>query len=433
MPARKVQASKTRTGRSRPGRSEARPTRRPSRPHPSRVPSAREVVIVSAARTAVGRAPRGSLRTVRPDEMAAAAIREAYRRAGSFDPQLIDDVLIGCAFPEGEQGLNVGRISALRAGLPVDVPGATVNRFCSSGLQTLAMGAQEILSGQSEVVIVGGTESMSMVPMTGNKFSPNPQFALEWPGVFLNMGLTAERVAKDYKVSREDQDQFSLRSHEKAVAAQAAGRFAPGIFPLEVEVAGLDEGDQLAVRKFRFEMDEGPRRDTSLEALSHLKPAFLQGGTVTAGNSSQTSDGAAALVLMEAKRANTLGLKPLGRYVAFAVRGVPPEIMGVGPIAAVPRALERAGLRVEDIDLIELNEAFASQSLAVIRTLELDPEKVNVNGGAIALGHPLGCTGAKLATQILYEMKRRGARYGLVTMCIGGGMGAAGIFENLSS
>jgi acetyl-CoA acyltransferase len=363
--------------------------------------------------------------------MAAAAIQEAYRRAGSFDPQLIDDVLIGCAFPEAEQGLNVGRIAALRAGLPVEVPGATVNRFCSSGLQALAMGAQEILAGQSEVVIVAGTESMSMVPMTGNKFSPNPQFALDWPGVYLSMGLTAERVAKEYQVSREDQDRFSLRSHEKAVAAQAAGRFAEEILPLQVEVAGLDEEGRPATRKFQFEADEGPRRDTNLEALSRLKPAFLQGGTVTPGNSSQTSDGAAALVLMEAKRAATLGLKPLARYVAFAVRGVPPEVMGVGPIAAVPRALERAGLKLEQIDLIELNEAFAAQSLAVIRKLKMDPERVNVNGGAIALGHPLGCTGAKLSTQILYEMKRRHARYGLVTMCIGGGMGAAGVLENL--
>ncbi|MGA2113072.1 MAG: acetyl-CoA C-acyltransferase [Anaerolineales bacterium] len=431
MPATKVQASKSRKARSRPARSRPGPARETSRPRAGRAPAAREVVIVSAVRTAVGRAPRGSLRTVRPDEMAAAAIQEAYRRAGSFDPQLIDDVLIGCAFPEAEQGLNVGRIAALRAGLPVEVPGATVNRFCSSGLQALAMGAQEILAGQSEVVIVAGTESMSMVPMTGNKFSPNPQFALDWPGVYLSMGLTAERVAKEYQVSREDQDRFSLRSHEKAVAAQAAGRFAEEILPLQVEVAGLDEEGRPATRKFQFEADEGPRRDTNLEALSRLKPAFLQGGTVTPGNSSQTSDGAAALVLMEAKRAATLGLKPLARYVAFAVRGVPPEVMGVGPIAAVPRALERAGLKLEQIDLIELNEAFAAQSLAVIRKLKMDPERVNVNGGAIALGHPLGCTGAKLSTQILYEMKRRHARYGLVTMCIGGGMGAAGVLENL--
>jgi acetyl-CoA acyltransferase len=432
MPARKVQASKSRTGKGRPVPSRPGPARASSRPRARHAPAAREVGIVSAARTAVGRAPRGSLRTVRPDEMAAAVIREACRRAGSFDPKLIDDVLIGCAFPEGEQGLNVGRIAALRAGLPVEVPGATVNRFCSSGLQALAMGAQEILAGQSEVVVVAGTESMSMVPMTGNKFSPNPQFALDWPGVYLSMGLTAERVAKEYQVTREDQDRFSLHSHEKAVAAQAEGRFAEEILPLEVEATGSDEEGRLATHKFRFEADEGPRRDTNLEALSRLKPAFQQGGTVTAGNSSQTSDGAAALVLMEAKRAAGLGLKPLARYVSYAVRGVPPEVMGVGPIAAVPRALERAGLKLEQIDLIELNEAFAAQSLAVIRTLEMDPERVNVNGGAIALGHPLGCTGAKLSTQILYEMKRRRARYGLVTMCIGGGMGAAGVLENLS-
>ena len=392
----------------------------------------REAVIVAAVRTAVGRAGRGSLRSVRPDEMAAAVIREALRRAAPLDPLEIDDVLIGCAFPEGEQGLNIGRLAALRAGLPIEVPGATVNRFCSSGMQTIAMGAQAILSGLAEVVIAGGCESMSMVPMTGNKFSPNPEFAAEWPGVYLNMGLTAERVSKEYNVSREDQDGMALRSHQRAAAAQDAGRFVEEIIPLKVNLVEVGEDGKRSERSFTFEADEGPRRDTTLEALGKLKPAFLQGGTVTAGNSSQMSDGAAAVVVMEARKAKALGLEPLARFVSFAVRGVPPELMGIGPIAAVPLALKKAGLKIADIDVIELNEAFAAQGLAVIRTLGMDPQKANPNGGAIALGHPLGCTGAKLTTQIVYEMKRRKLRYGLVTMCIGGGMGAAGVFENLN-
>jgi acetyl-CoA acyltransferase len=392
----------------------------------------REAVIVAAVRTAVGRATRGSLRSVRPDEMAAAVLRDALRRAAPLDPLEIDDVLIGCAFPEGEQGLNVGRLAALRAGLPIEVPGATVNRFCSSGLQTIAMGAQAILSGLADVVIAAGTESMSMVPMTGNKFSPNPQFAAEWPGVYLNMGLTAERVSKEYKISREDQDGMALRSHQRAAAAQDAGRFVEEIVPLKVNLVEAGEDGKRSERAFTFEADEGPRRDTTLEALAKLKPAFLQGGTVTAGNSSQMSDGAAAVVVMEARKAKALGLEPLARFVSFAVRGVAPEVMGIGPIAAVPLALKKAGLKLSDIDVIELNEAFAAQGLAVIRTLGMDLEKVNPNGGAIALGHPLGCTGSKLTTQIVYEMKRRKLRYGLVTMCIGGGMGAAGIFENLT-
>ncbi len=392
----------------------------------------REAVIVAAVRTGVGRATRGSLRSVRPDEMAASVLRDALRRAAPLDPLEIDDVLIGCAFPEGEQGLNVGRLAALRAGLPIEVPGATVNRFCSSGLQTIAMGAQAILSGLADVVIAAGTESMSMVPMTGNKFSPNPQFAAEWPGVYLNMGLTAERVSKEYKISREDQDAMALRSHQRAAAAQDAGRFVEEIVPLKVNLVEAGEDGKRSERVFTFEADEGPRRDTTLEALAKLKPAFLQGGTVTAGNSSQMSDGAAAVVVMEARKAKALGLEPLARFVSFAVRGVAPEVMGIGPIAAVPLALKKAGLKLADIDVIELNEAFAAQGLAVIRTLGMDPEKVNPNGGAIALGHPLGCTGSKLTTQIVYEMKRRKARYGLVTMCIGGGMGAAGIFENLT-
>ena len=392
----------------------------------------REAVIVAAVRTAVGRAGRGSLRSVRPDEMAAAVIREALRRAAPLDPLEIDDVLIGCAFPEGEQGLNIGRLAALRAGLPIEVPGATVNRFCSSGMQTIAMGAQAILAGLADVIIAGGTESMSMVPMTGNKFSPNPGFATEWPSVYLNMGLTAERVSKEYKISREDQDGMAMRSHQRAAAAQDAGRFVEEIIPLKVNLVEVGEDGKRSERGFTFEADEGPRRDTTLEALGKLKPAFLQGGTVTAGNSSQMSDGAAAVVIMEARKAKTLGLEPLARFVSFAVRGVAPEVMGIGPIAAVPLALKKAGLKIADIDVIELNEAFAAQGLAVIRTLGINPEKANPNGGAIALGHPLGCTGAKLTTQIVFEMKRRKLRYGLVTMCIGGGMGAAGVFENLT-
>ncbi len=391
---------------------------------------AKEAVIVAAARTAIGRAKRGTLASVRPDEMMAEVIRALMERAAPLQPEEVQDVIVGCAMPEGEQGLNVGRIAALRAGLPVDVPGQTVNRFCSSGLQTIAQAAFTIMAGMAEVIIAGGTESMSMVPMTGNKFAPNPYFAEEHPGVYLGMGLTAERVAEQYDVSREDQDAFALRSHLRAAAAIDAGKFEEQIVPLEVEVAEA-HGREVVKRKVIFRVDEGVRRDTSLQALGKLRPAFKQGGSVTAGNSSQMSDGAAGVVVMSAEKAQALGLKPLARFAAFAVGGVPPEVMGIGPVAAVPKALELAGLKLADIDLIELNEAFAAQSLAVIRELEMDPDKVNVNGGAIALGHPLGCTGAKLTTQILYEMKRTGARYGLVTMCIGGGMGAAGIFENL--
>lgn len=392
---------------------------------------AKEAVIVAAARTAVGRAKRGSLASVRPDEMIAAVIQELMRRAAPLRPEDIDDVILGCAFPEGEQGMNIGRMAALRAGLPIGVPGQTVNRFCSSGLQTIADGAAAILAGLADVVIAGGTESMSMVPMAGNKFSPNPGFAADQPEVYTSMGLTAENVSVKYGVNREDQDAFALASHQKAIAAIDAGRFRDDIVPLKVEIVEAG-GKGRSVREFVFEVDEGPRRDTSAESLAKLKPAFKQNGTVTAGNSSQMSDGAAAVVVMSAEKAKQVGLKPLARFVTYAVGGVPPEIMGVGPVEAIPKALRRAGLKLDDIDLIELNEAFAAQSLAVLRTLEIDPEKANVNGGAIALGHPLGCTGAKLTTQLLSEMKRRRLRYGMVTMCIGGGMGAAGIFESLN-
>ncbi len=388
-------------------------------------------VIVSAVRTAVGKAKKGSLATVRPDDMMAIVIRELLRRSAPLKADMIDDVIVGCAMPEGEQGLNVGRIAALRAGLPVEVPGQTVNRFCSSGLQSIVNAAVAIKAGMAEVIIAGGTELMSMVPMVGNKFTPNPTFAVEGPEVYLSMGLTAERVSEQYGVSREDQDAFALGSHQKAAAAVDAGHFKDQITPVDValveDVAGETQRHHLT-----FEVDEGVRHDTNLESLAKLKPVFKRGGTVTAGNASQMSDGAAGVVVMTEERAKELGLKPMARFVAYGVGGVPPEIMGVGPLAAVPKALRQAGLGLDDIDLIELNEAFASQALAVIRGLEMDPDRVNVNGGAIALGHPLGCTGAKLTTQMLYELRRRKAHYGMVTMCIGGGMGAAGIFENLN-
>ncbi len=391
----------------------------------------REAVIVAAARTAVGKAKRGSLASMRPDEMMAAVIRELLARAGPLEPEQVDDVLVGCAMPEGEQGLNLGRLASLRAGLPVSVPGETINRFCSSGLQTIAHAAMSIRSGMADVVIAGGAESMSMVPMIGNKFAPNPHFAAEYPEVYMSMGLTAERVAEQYSVSREDQDAFSLTSHQRAAAALDNGHFEAEIVPLKVEIVE-SEGRRQSRREVTFEVDEGVRRETSLEALSQLRPVFKRQGTVTAGNSSQMSDGAAGVVMMSLERAEALGLQPMARFVSFGVGGVPPEIMGVGPVEAVPKALRLAGLRLNEIDLVELNEAFAAQALAVVQQLEMDLEIVNVNGGAIALGHPLGCTGAKLTTQILHEMKRRGSRYGLVTMCIGGGMGAAGIFESLN-
>jgi acetyl-CoA acyltransferase len=391
-----------------------------------------EAVIVSAARTAVGKAPRGSLNGTRPDDMAAAVIKAVVERAPGLDPKLIDDVILGCAMPEAEQGLNMARAALLRAGLPVEVPGQTVNRFCSSGLQTIAIAAQQIISGMGEVIVAGGAESMSMVPMSGHHFAPNPEIAEVNPDLYLGMGLTAENVANKYGVSREDQDAFALRSHQRAIAALDAGVFRDQIVPLEVEKVWF-EGGKRHRTTFTFDTDEGPRRDTSAAALAKLRPVFAAKGSVTAGNSSQTSDGAAAVLVMSREKADELGLRPLARFVSFAVGGVPPEIMGIGPVAAVPKALRLAGLSIEDIDLIELNEAFAAQALAVIRALELDEEKVNVNGGAIALGHPLGCTGAKLTVQLLSELERRNKRFGMVTMCIGGGMGAAGIFERLDA
>ncbi|MCA9413125.1 MAG: thiolase family protein [Candidatus Omnitrophica bacterium] len=387
-----------------------------------------EAVIVSSVRTAVGKAGRGSLKDVRPEHLGAVAIKGALERVPGFDPMLIEDVIIGCAMPEGEQGMNMGRIVALKAGLPVDVPAMTVNRFCSSGLQTIALAAERIMAGSIDVAIAGGVESMSMIPMTGVKFAPDPDLAEEWPDVYLGMGLTAENVVKKYGISREDQDAFALKSHQNAAAAIEGGRFEDEIVPVPIEAMEYKNGKQ-EKKSFEFKTDEGPRADTSLEALAKLRPAFSPFGTVTAGNSSQRSDGAAAAVVMSRKKADELGLKPIATFRGFAVGGVEPEIMGIGPIKAIPKVLEKTGIKLDDIDLIELNEAFAAQALAVIRDVGIDPEKVNVNGGAIALGHPLGCTGAKLTATILREMERRKARYGMVTMCIGGGMGAAGIFE----
>ena len=393
----------------------------------------KEAVIVSAVRTPVGKAKRGRLATVRPDEMAATAISELLKRTPNLDPAQIEDVVIGCAFPEGEQGLNMARMIALRAGLPDSVPAETINRYCASGVQSIAHIAQAIQTGQIEIGIAGGAESMTMVPMAGFKFSPNPYFAQDLPHYYTNMGLTAENVAVKYEISREDQDEFSFKSHQKAAEAVNSGLFDPELVFIDVEITELNGNEKPIKKNFSVKRDEGPREDTSIEALSKLKPAFKEGGVVTAGNSSQMSDGAAAVMVMSAERASQLGLIPLARFVSFAVGGVPPEFMGIGPIVAIPKALKMAGLMLDDIDLIELNEAFAAQSLAVIRTLEMDESKVNVNGGAIALGHPLGCTGSKLTTQLIYEMGRRKSKYGMVTMCIGGGMGAAAIFENLQN
>src|SRR5215216_2168047 len=391
----------------------------------------KEAVIVSAARTAVGKAPRGALRNVHTADLAATAIKAAIERAPGLDPKQIDDVILGCAMPEAEQGLNMARVATLRAGLPNDVPGQTVNRFCASGLQTIALAAQQIIAGMGDAIVAGGAESMSLVPMSGHHFAPNPTMAEINPDLYLGMGLTAENVANKYGVSREDQDAFALRSHRRAVAAIEEGKFKDEIVPVEVSNIWVENGVRRQMQ-FYFDTDEGPRRDTNAAALNKLKPVFAAKGSVTAGNSSQTSDGAAAVLLMSREHADALGLKPLARFVSFAVGGVPPEIMGIGPVAAVPKALKLAGLTIDDIDLIELNEAFAAQALAVIRALEIDEEKVNVNGGAIALGHPLGCSGAKLTVQMLHELKRRGARYGLVTMCVGGGQGAAGVIERLA-
>jgi len=381
-----------------------------------------EVVIVSSVRTAVGKAPKGTLRQTRPDDMAAAVLRAALGRVPALEPAMVDDVILGCAMPEAEQGMNMARQAALLAGIPASAGAMTVNRYCASGLNAIALGANAIRAGEADVVVAGGAESMSLVPMMGHKVAPNPALVESRPDAYLAMGMTAEVVAQKYGIAREDADAFALASHQKAVAAIDAGRFKDEIVPLEV---GTDGG------RVSFDTDEGPRRDTSLAALAALRPAFATKGSVTAGNTSQMSDGAAATVLVSEERARALGLEPIARLVAYAVAGVPPEVMGIGPVEAVPKALRQAGLKLEDVDLIELNEAFAAQALAVIRTLGLDPAKVNVNGGAIALGHPLGCTGAKLTAQILHEMARRKARYGLVTMCVGGGMGAAGIFERL--
>jgi acetyl-CoA acyltransferase len=392
-----------------------------------------EAVIVAGLRTAVGKAPRGSLRTTRPDDMAAEVIRALMAQTPQLAPDAVDDVIMGCATPEGESGANVARIASLRAGLPDSVPAVTVNRFCSSGSQTIAMAAERIMAGMAEQIIAGGTESMSLV-RGNNRFRPNPYLVENRPDTYLSMGLTAENVARKYGVSREDADAFALRSHQRALAAQQAGKFAEdGIVPLDVEITETDESGETKTRRFTFDTDEGPRADTTLEALAKLRPAFHAKGVVTAGNSSQTSDGAAAVTVMSRARAEELGLKPLARFVSYAVGGVPPEIMGMGPVVAVPKALKRAGLTLADIDIIELNEAFAGQALAVMRELGLDESKVNVNGGAVALGHPLGASGAKLTVQILGEMRRRGSRYGMVTMCVGGGQGAATIFENLQS
>jgi acetyl-CoA acyltransferase len=396
----------------------------------------REAVLVSSVRTAVGKAPKGSLRTTRPDDLAAVTIKEALSRAKGLTAEEVEDVIIGCATPEAEQGMNVARIASLRAGLPVSVSAMTINRFCSSGLQAIALAAERIMAGQGDVAIAGGAESMSLVPMGGHKVSPNPWLMDNYPDAYLNMGLTAENLAKKYGISRQAADEFSLASHQKALAAIAAGKFKDEIVPvavsysvLEASANGMPNGAKPKKITATFDTDEGPRADTSLEALAKLKPAFHARGVVTAGNSSQTSDGAAASVLMSAERARALGLKPLARFVAYATAGAPPEEMGIGPVHAIPKALKIAGLTLDQIDVIELNEAFAAQALSVMKVAGLDPARVNVNGGAVALGHPLGCTGAKLTATILREMERRNARYGMVTMCIGGGMGAAGIFE----
>jgi acetyl-CoA acyltransferase len=389
----------------------------------------RSAVIVSAVRTAVGKAPKGTLSATRPDDLAALVIREAIRRVPGLTDEQIQDIYIGCAMPEAEQGMNVARVAAFRAGLPSSVPAMTLNRFCSSGLQSISFAADRIAAGAADCIIAGGTESMSMIPMGGHKIAPNPVLIEEYPDSYLSMGLTAERLVERYGISREQQDAFALASHRKALDAIASGHFVSEITPVQLHETRIDNGRKVTTTDRTFQVDEGPRRDTSMEALQKLKPAFKKGGSVTAGNASQMSDGAAAVVVMSDERAKALGVKPLGRFVAYATAGVDPDVMGIGPVEAIPKVLRQAGLRLEDIDVIELNEAFAVQALAVIREANLDPDRVNVNGGAIALGHPLGCTGSKLTATLLYEMHRRDARYGMVTMCVGGGMGAAGIFE----
>jgi acetyl-CoA acyltransferase len=392
----------------------------------------RDAVIVSAVRTPVGKAPKGSLSVMRPDELAATAIDAALSRVEGLDRASIDDVILGCAMPEAEQGLNVARIASLRAGIPVEASAVTVNRFCSSGLQAIAYGAERIMLGQSEAVVAGGTESMSLVPMGGNKVSPNPALVASYPDVYLSTGLVAENHAHASSISRESQDAFALRSHERAIAAIDRGHFKDELVPVTVRLVDTaGNGGKPKISERLFAIDEGPRRDTSLEALGKLKPAFHVSGSVTAGNSSQTSDGAAAVVVTSAALAKERGLTPLVRFVGYATAGVPPELFGIGPVPAIKKVLKQTGLSLDQIDLVELNEAFAAQALACLKELAIDPDKVNVNGGAIALGHPLGCTGAKLTATLIYEMHRRKARYGMVTMCVGGGMGAAGIFERL--
>lgn len=389
-----------------------------------------EAVIIDCLRTAIGKAPKGTLRNTRPDDLAAFVVQALMNKYPQVQPDEIDDFILGSAFPEGEAGMNMARAVVLRAGLPNTVPAMTINRFCSSGLQAIALAAERIRAGSADIILAGGTESMSMIPMTGNKLAPNPWLVDHLPETYMGMGLTAECVRKKYGITRQDADQFALRSHQKAIAAQTAGKFNEEIVPVEVE-STVFNGKPKRVTAV-FGKDEGPRADTSLEALAKLKPAFATDGIATAGNSSQTSDGAAAAIVMSERKAKELGLKPLVRFVSYAVGAVPPEIMGIGPIVAIPKALKLAGLKLDDINVIELNEAFATQALAVLREVGLDPEKVNLNGGAIALGHPLGCTGAKLTATIVREMQRRNAHYGMVSMCIGGGQGAAGIFENLN-
>ena len=392
----------------------------------------RDAVIVSAVRTAVGKAPRGTLRNTRPDEMGAAVIKEAIARVPGLDPAEIEDVIMGCAMPEAEQGMNVARAAAIRAGLPVGTSAMTINRFCSSGLQSIALAADRIRTGGAEVELAGGLETMSMIPMGGHIIRPNPYLVEHYPDFYLSMGLATENVARKYEVTRAEQDEFALRSHTQAAAALDQDKFKDETVPLTVAVEELDEKGRKQHREITFAKDEGVRRDTSREGLAKLNPAFHVKGTITAGNASQMSDGAAAAVVMSDEKAKSLGAKPLARFVAYATAGCPPEEMGIGPVFAIPKVLKLAGLTLADVDLIELNEAFAAQSLAVIKTLGLDPDKVNVNGGAIALGHPLGCTGAKLTASILRELERRNGRYGMVTMCVGGGMGAAGIFERIN-
>ncbi len=390
----------------------------------------KEAVIVSAVRTAVGKAPKGTLKNTRPDDLGAAAIKEAVKRAG-VDVSLIDDVIMGCAFPEAEQGMNVARTSAIVAGLPVEVSAMTVNRYCSSGLQTIALAAERIMTGGADAIVAGGLETMSMIPMGGNVVRPNPHIVDTYPDYYLNMGLTAENLARKYEITREQADEFSYNSHRKALAAIAEGKFKDEIVPMTIFVDELDEKGRVRRKEVVFAQDEGPRADTSVEGLAKLRAVFHVNGTVTAGNASQMSDGAAAAVVMSRDKAEELGIKPLARFISFATAGCLPEEMGIGPVYAIPKALKMAGLTLDQIDVIELNEAFAAQGLSVMKVLEMDPSKVNVNGGAVALGHPLGCTGAKLTATLLQELKRRNARYGMVTMCVGGGMGAAGIFERL--